>query len=183
MAKLRLSIVIAMLGIAAPARAKIDPMSLDELLDASDLVVLARVESIESPRTATARVLATWRGLPQARVRYDAAHTSTCDTSFAAVGETVVLFLTAPGQDGVRITNYGQGRFEVHRLGDGRDYASLSYASPDFVPGARVARFRRPDGTDDRLVNLADFEKAVRLRSGPRSSGSTPRSDRSAGRR
>jgi hypothetical protein len=166
------------------ADAKKDAMTLQELVNASAIVVVAKVESVAvaehpktyeygwttHPRTATARVLETWAGGPLSSqtVKFSATKTWTCDESYAEAGETVVLFLGEPGEDGVRdIVNWGEGRLPVRPLG-GADYVKLRW-SRGFVPsGFSVIEVERPEqGHPDAFLELRAFQKAMGAEPGP----------------
>ena len=91
-------------------KAKVREITLKDLVDGSDLIVLAAVTKVEDGPTnlkigegalppikiATARVLEAWKGYPGHEVRYLGSSTWVCDISDAKVGERVVLFLTRP---------------------------------------------------------------------------------------
>jgi hypothetical protein len=161
-----LVVVAIACGVTAsrPAAAKRVSLTLRELVEASDIVVVAQVDSVTvapeekryadgwttHPRTATARVLDGWLGEATPTVTFSATKTWRCDTSYAEAGETVVLLLGARGEDGVRnIVNYGEGRFPVHAR-DGADAVQMWWPNQFRLPGVTGA-----------LVDLRTFERAV----------------------
>jgi hypothetical protein len=122
------------------ASAKVGAWTFPELVRRSDVVVLATVEAIEpylsetgyERRAATARVRETWFGSPGPQVRFRASRPFGCDTSHAEEGETVLLFLGPPRNNGVRsISSFGRGRFEVR----GKDRVSKVLVNAFDVPG------------------------------------------------
>jgi hypothetical protein len=171
-------------GLIAPgaAHGKKSAMTLHELVDASALVVVAKVESVATadhakryehgwtthPRTATARILETWRGSALSSVKFSATKTWTCDESYAETGETVVLFLGEPGEDDVRdIVNWGEGRLLVRALG-GADHVELRWSNGFLPPGFDAIQVDRPEqGYPDSFVELRAFQRAVRGEPGP----------------
>jgi hypothetical protein len=123
-------VALGMLFLAVPRlSAKVAALQLDELVEGSDLIVLAEVESVTKPligeRKATARVLEVWKGSPIETVRFIASPTWTCDISEAVEGETVVLFL-AKGDNPrfYTIAHSGRGRMPLRSV-DGVTYATL----------------------------------------------------------
>jgi hypothetical protein len=116
------------------------PMSLKELVDASDLIVLAAETKLEDGPThlklgedevrfpikiATARVLEVWKGNAVREVRYLASPSWICDISDAKVGERVVLFLVKPKDLPFRvIAHSGRGRMPLRDV-KGKSYATI----------------------------------------------------------
>src|SRR5260370_38793630 len=91
-------------------KARVGEITLKELVDGSDLIVLATVTKVEDGpanlklgedvfppiKIATARVSEVWKGNTGHEVRYLASSTWICDISDAKVGDRVVLFLMTP---------------------------------------------------------------------------------------
>ena len=164
------------LVVPGAADAKKNPMTLQELAAASALIVVAKVESVAvaqhtktydfgwtvHPRTATARVLETWHGSPVSSVKFNATKTWACDESYAEVGETVVLFLEEPGEDGVRnIVNWGEGRLEIRKF-VGADHVKLRLVSEFVPPGSNVVVVNRPEqGYPDEFLEMRALQKVV----------------------
>ena len=131
------------------ASAKVQPWTFPELVRRADVVVLATVEAIEpyvsetghERRAATARVRETWFGNPGPQVRFRASRPFPCDTSFAQEGETALLFLGPPRDNGVRsILSFGRGRFPAF----GKERVSkVRVDAPDLsdLPAASVVRY------------------------------------------
>jgi hypothetical protein len=151
------------------AAAKVEEPTLGQLVAASDVVVLAKVDVVEpyqaGPdvvwRSATARVLETWYGDPGPQVRFRASHIFACDISFTEEGERVVLFLGKPRPDGVRpILWWGRGRLPVEDLA-GELHVRLR--DETFVPGhAPDAQRAGVGGWPVSYLKLATFAAAVR---------------------
>lgn len=135
-----LFIALCILPLAVPRLlAKVAAVQLEELAQGSDLIVLAKVESVTKSLTgkqhATARVWETWKGLPQETIKFAASPTWTCDISEAMEGETVVLFLVKSARRGsYTIAHSGRGRLPLRTVG-GATYAT-------FWPEVRL-----PEGT------------------------------------
>jgi hypothetical protein len=123
--------VVLCLGSSTLAR--VADLSLAELVKESELIVVARVIAVEdgpantkrhnreypSLKVATAQVLETWKGQAQREVQYVASPTWLCDTSYAAKGEKVVLFLTSwPGSRSFWIVHSGRGRMPTRDTED-----------------------------------------------------------------
>ncbi len=125
-----LCIALCFLLFAVPRLfAKVGALQLDELVEGSDLIVLAEVESVTKPligeRKATARVLEVWKGPPIETVRFIASPTWTCDISEAVEGETVVLFLARGDHPRFyTIAHSGRGRMPLRTV-DGLTYATF----------------------------------------------------------
>lgn len=120
-------------------RASVGKITLKELVDGSDLIVVATETKVEdgpanltlgeevisSPiKIATARVLEVWKGNTGLEVRYLASSTWICDISDVKVGERVVLFLVRQKDWPFwGIAHAGRGRMPI------RDVESKSYAT------------------------------------------------------
>ena len=119
--------ILATCAIATQAFAKVSPISLEQLVQNSDLVVVAKVESVSDrmfgKRYAKAKVTDVWKGTPSDRVEFLASSTWTCDTSKAKTGETALLFLTKGSQArAYAIAHSGRGRMPLRAVG-GQSYA------------------------------------------------------------
>ena len=114
-------------------------LTLKELIDGSDLIVVASETKIEDGpaglklgedvmppiKVATARVLEVWKGNAGHEVRYVASSTWTCDISEAKVGERVVLFLMKPKDwPFMLIEHSGRGRMPIRDV-EGKLYATI----------------------------------------------------------
>jgi hypothetical protein len=104
------------------------PPKLAQLATTSDVIVLAKVESVtgqpaEEGRRATAQVLEAWKGEKVERVEYLASPTFACDIADAKVGERVLLFLEREEDTGWVIAWAGRGRMPLISR-DGKEYAS-----------------------------------------------------------
>src|SRR5688572_17287547 len=89
-------------AVATQAFAKVASISFEQLVQNSDIIVVAKVESVSHPligkRYAKAKVMEVWKGTQTERVEFLASPTWTCDISEAKKGETVLLFLTKGGE-------------------------------------------------------------------------------------
>ena len=108
--------------------AKVATISLEELVQRSDIIILAKVETFTRPfigkRYAKAKVTDVWKGTQVDRVEFLASPTWTCDISDARKGETVLLFLTKRGTSrSYAIVHSGRGRLPLRTVG------SMSYAT------------------------------------------------------
>ena len=113
-------------------------ITLKELVNASDLIVLASELKIEDGpddlnlgeemppiKIATASVLEVWKGSAGHEVRYVASPTWRCDISEANVGERVVLFLLKPnGWPLHAIAHAGRGRMPIRDV-EGKSYVTI----------------------------------------------------------
>lgn len=98
------------------AHASVKPPRIDELTAGSDLIVLARVDSVIGQVRlgncrARATVLEVWKGRRVQAVDYDVTPRFECDISDAIVGETVLLFLAK--DEGWHIAWHGRGRMPL----------------------------------------------------------------------
>jgi hypothetical protein len=109
---------------APPAR-----LSIEQLADASDLIVLVRVESIRGlhllgNRRAVAVVEQVWRGSAPARIEFTIEPTDLRDVPDTATGEVALLFLEKAGGR-LSIANSGRGRMPLYTRKEKR-YVILS---------------------------------------------------------
>jgi hypothetical protein len=99
------------------------------LVQSSDIIVIAKVESVSHPpigkRYAKAKVTEVWKGAQTERVEFLASPTWTCDISEAKKGETVLLFLKKGGKSrSYTIAHAGRGRMPLRTM-DSKSYAPL----------------------------------------------------------
>lgn len=116
---------------ATEASAKVTRLTLAELVEKSDAIVLARVEAVRRPflglfgaKRAVARVSEVWKGTPGESVNFRAEPSWVCDISDAREGETVVLFLEKEKGGGWVIAHAGRGRMPVKTI-EGKRHATL----------------------------------------------------------
>lgn len=141
--------LLSLLCLQSVASAEVREISLADLAKRSEWIVVARVTKVEAgpadleeldpsmPRfkIATAAVIETWKGTPVREVRYIASPSWMCDTSYAELGEKVVLFLAKR-----RDSNY----LEITHAGCGR-MPLLTYSERPFAQLASEVML--PDGT------------------------------------
>jgi len=137
----QLIVISALAILPTSAEARVAPITLKELVDSSDLIVVAyetKVEDrpgelklgeedvIRSPiKVATARILEVWKGKTGPDVHYIASPTWTCDISEARVGEQVVLFLSkSEGVPFMLIGHAGRGRMPIRDV-EGKAFATI----------------------------------------------------------
>lgn len=120
--------ILAACAVASQAFAKVASISFEQLVQSSDIIVVAKVKSVGhliDKRYAEATVVEVWKGTPAERVEFLAAPTWTCDISEAIEGETVLLFLTKGGDSGsYAIAHSGRGRLPLRTV-DGKSYATF----------------------------------------------------------
>jgi hypothetical protein len=94
---LKLFAVWASIGVVALASARVGTISTDQLAEASELIVTAKVDKLferANVTIASATVLTVIKGTQTSKtVEFVACRTWKCDTSAAISGETVLLFL------------------------------------------------------------------------------------------
>lgn len=116
--------------VATQAFAKVASISFEELVQSSDVILVATVESVSCPmignRYAKAKVSEVWKGAPAERVEFLASPTWTCDISKAEKGETVLLFLRkGDTSESYAIMHSGRGRMPLRTV-DGKSYVTFS---------------------------------------------------------
>lgn len=109
--------------------AKVASIQFPDLVANSDLIVVAKVESVSSrllgKKYAKARIAEIWKGAKMERVEFLASPTWMCDISEAKKGETVLLFLTKGGESRSYVTAHsGRGRLPLRTV-DGKSYATF----------------------------------------------------------
>jgi hypothetical protein len=115
--------------IATEVFAKVGSISFEQLVQYSDLIVVAKVESVSHPligkRYAKAKISEVWKGTQTNRVEFLASPTWTCDVSDAKRGETVLLFLAKSSQlRSYGIAHSGRGRMPLRTVND-KKYATF----------------------------------------------------------
>lgn len=111
------TIACSLVLIPAAQAGKVIPARIDELVEASERIVLAKVESVQvgpdrKPQTARATVKEVWKGPKVETVEYRISPRSPYDTYKAVPGETVLLFLAKEAGDW-RIAWSGYGRMTL----------------------------------------------------------------------
>lgn len=151
---------------APRADARVVPPRVDELARKSELIVVAKVQSVsgksdDDDRRAKATVSEVWKGPKATTVEYHASPTWACDIAHAEPGETVLLFLTDNEKDCWRIAWVGRGRMPVKSF-KGRDYAR-PFMDVIFPKGTESTPLREGDDSGfDRAYELAAVKKLVR---------------------
>jgi hypothetical protein len=153
-----LSIALLTLLTASPLKAKVASIEFSNLVATSDLIVVAKVESVSAPlilgkKYAKAKVTEVWKGLPVEQVKFLVSPTWTCDVSEAFKGETVLLFLNKRDQSqAYSIAHSGRGRWPLRIVG-GNEYATFW---PDVILPKDVATIAGPE-------SKFDFIRSVKL--------------------
>jgi hypothetical protein len=129
----RLSVAIAFAAIASVAYSKISAVPVADLIDQSDVIVIATVTRVTETtvnsctvKHATAIVTKTLKGAPTTQVEYQAV--PGCDhfmdsTADAIPDEAVLLFLKDQGNGQLAIWVAGRGRMPIRHVGS-RTYAT-----------------------------------------------------------
>lgn len=156
-------------GVVITAHAYSAIVSLEDLVNKSELVVLAHVVTVrdsavgaERQQTATAIVDEWWKGAGRSnQIEYVASPGwFACDVSAPKIGETVVLFLERdPNDRRLHITHFGRGRMPV-----GRERSEL-YAAPYEVTFPREIKVERQQNYPRaKIVMVSSLRNAVRAR-------------------
>jgi hypothetical protein len=134
-----MAVTVWALMVSVSASAKIKEIELRELVERSDIIVVASVTAIEATgqviadddrrfpplELATADVMETWKGPRLKAVRFVASPTVQCDITSAAKGEKLVLFLIRHGNSPIMtITHVGRGRMLLGMVKD-EQYAKV----------------------------------------------------------
>jgi hypothetical protein len=111
------TIACSLVSIPAARAGKVIPPRIDELVEKSERIVLAKVESVQDgPNQKVHRAKATvkevWKGPKVETVEYRIGPKRYLDSSGAALGETVLLFLAKEDGDW-RIAWAGKGRMTL----------------------------------------------------------------------
>ena len=114
---------------APPIFAFVTPISFEALVQRSDIIVVAKVESVSRPligrRYAKAKVTEVWKGTQMERIEFLASPTWTCDIADAEEGETVLLFLIKSSKSrSYAIAHSGRGRMPLRPV-DAKIYATF----------------------------------------------------------
>jgi hypothetical protein len=120
---------LIVVGLECPAAAKVAPVPFERLVQSSDIIVVAQVESVHTgwskKKMATASVLEAWKGESGEAVKFLASPKFTCDINDAVEGERVVLFLyLRPFRSSYIIAHRGRGRMPITDI-DGNEYATI----------------------------------------------------------
>lgn len=104
--------------------AKVAFIQFSELIECSELIVVAKVQQVKSLSTgrhyAEAKISEIWKGKSAETIEFLASPTWPCDISDAKAGETVLLFLTKNSDSrSYAISHSGRGRRPVHVI-DGK---------------------------------------------------------------
>ena len=157
---LRGTICVCCLLICAPrVHAMIIPPRIAELAEASEMIVLAKVKSVNGwafarNRRATATVIETWKGPKTEIVEYRVSPTFACDISDAKRHETVLLFLAKDEKAHWEIVWSGRGRMPL-RMVNGKEY--LTHFGDVIFPTETVS-ITTPEKNED------GFNSAVELK-------------------
>ncbi len=142
------------------ASAKVAIVSLADVVQSAEFIGVVQVESVgggiplvRRPR-ASARIIESWKGPQQGKVRFAAAASWACDISDAVVGETAVVFIMKGN-----LAHAGRGRMPVF-VREGRRLAAVW---PDIRLPAEVATEAGPEAEYKfiRAVSVDDLRKAV----------------------
>lgn len=123
--------MVAVVGLmATPVRSESysEPAEVRDVAARSELIVLARVDSLVSsegePTVAFATVEETWKGPTHEHIQFIASPSWQCDAAEAVKGETVVLFLREDAGKPYRIGSNGRGRLPLRDI-DGVKYVTI----------------------------------------------------------
>ena len=175
-----LAVVAALMVLTTSARASVASITLKELVDSSDLIVVASETKVEdgpadlklgegvgSPiKVATARVVEVWKGKAGPEIRYIASPTWICDISEAKVGERVVLFLRkSKSLPFLLIEHSGRGRMPIRDV-NGKPHATIWVGDVRLPTGVTTIPGPEPENGFIRSVHVSDLRGAVRRDSG-----------------
>jgi len=152
--------------LASVANAKVGPSPIGRLAEASDLIVLAKIQSVSGQpsgldRRAKATVTEVWKGPGAASVEFLASPTWTCDISNAEPGEAVLLFLSKEKEAGWVISSAGRGRMPLVTRG-GKTYVT-PFVDVILPPGTpSIASPAGSSGGFDRAVELDTVRDLVK---------------------
>jgi hypothetical protein len=151
--------VCCLLISAPPVHAMVIPPRIAQLAEASEMIVLAKVKSVNGwaiakNRRATATVIETWKGPKTEIVEYRVSPTFACDISDANRDETVLLFLAKDKKAHWEIVWSGRGRMPL-RMVNGKEY--LTHFGDVIFPAETVS-IRTPEKNED------GFNSAVELK-------------------
>ncbi len=167
---------IVLMSIPTLLWAAVADITLKELVVRSDVIVLAKVLTVEDGPTdikaesdrfppvkvATAQVIETWKGSAARDVRYVASPLQTCDISDAKKGERVVLFLkNRNGSPILMIAHLGRGGMPLREVG-GKTYATLWTEDVLLPKGTATISGPEPKYSFIRSVELSKLKELVR---------------------
>jgi hypothetical protein len=152
---------LLVLLLAPTAHASIGPISLEDLIRGSDLIVIATVRSVDldaRPNIATADVREVVSGASGAIVRFIAEPQMRCSVATAMPGERVLLFLSkSPASELATIAAHGYGRLPLQTIDD-VDFAVW----PQKVWLWPLRAWAAPAPSDEAVVVLAELLAEVR---------------------
>lgn len=156
-----------LLGCGSPAAtwAKVGRSPVQALIDNSDVIVVAQVESVRGlsflHRIARARVREVWKGAPAERIEFVASRSWTCDVTEAHAGEEVLLFLHATEKPNrYEIAFSGRGRMPLRTV-NGTVYATF-WPEVRLPEGTPTIDGPEPDGDLLQSVELERLRELVR---------------------
>jgi hypothetical protein len=144
---------------ASQAHASVIPPRIAQLAEESEVIVLAKVESVsgqpdDENRRAKATVTEVWKGPKVKTVEYRVSPTFACDISDAKRGETVLLFLAKDEETGWGIVWAGRGRMPLRTI-NGKEF--LTHFGDVIFP-AETPWVKTPEKSED------GFDAAVELK-------------------
>ena len=158
-------IVIVVLLAPATGHGSVAARTVADLTASSDVIVFGVVTDVEpvgDGPVATIHVSEVWKGVVDATVRYDVRRAWVCDTSYAQVGETAVLFLVRHTPGGaMMLAHSGRGRLVVTTI-DGVQYIHARVGGLTFPDEVAVKWQLGADDRPDPWVTLADFRTYVK---------------------
>jgi hypothetical protein len=175
-----LAVMFALVIFPSSAGARVGSITLKELVDSSDLIVVACETKVEdgpadlnlgnAVRTpleiATARIVEVWKGKAESDVRYIASPTWTCDISEAKVGERVVLFLSKSKRPPfMLIAHSGRGRMPIRDV-NAKPHATVWVGDVELPEGITTIPGPEPKDAFIRSVDVSKLKGAVRRASG-----------------
>lgn len=148
----------------ANASAKVAQIPFAELVEGSDIIVVATVTSVSQTQTdeaayATAQVVEVWKGQPGHEVEFLASPTWACDISGAKKGETVLLFLIKSDKSrSYAIAHSGHGRLPLRTVA-GKTYAIIGplVILPQNTPTLKGPEPKREDFRSVEITTLQDL--------------------------
>lgn len=148
----------SLVSIPAVQAGKVRPPRIDELVETSERIVLAKVEGV-SYGLARATVQEVWKGPKVEAVEYWITPNSVHDISKAVPGETVLLFLRMK-QRGWEIAWLGRGRMTLGTQ-DSKVYVSDFHEETFPANTPSVALTGGKPGRDDRGIELKLVKELV----------------------
>jgi hypothetical protein len=152
-----LAATTAAFSTSVSALASVREIELKELVERSDIIVVATVEKIEAAgdlikaagdefppvKLATAGVVETWKGPRVKEVCFVASPTVQCDITSAAMGERLVLFLNRSGNAPIMtIAHIGRGRMVLEKI-KGEQFAIVEHGV-ELPAGVKLVKSKKP---------------------------------------